>query len=390
MLTTRKRNALVLASIVIAAAALFVAFGRDPASTSTSTLTAIPADAFLVGTFDIAALRDSPLASPLAPLVASLGANEIDAQCGFDPIARVHELSVAIPEGHDGEFGILAKGTISREEMSKCAAAVISARGGSPIESKQGDFSEVSDDSSMLPTPSKIAWDDQGLVVVGRGEWLGEMLEASRSKRPDILANAAHSELRNALGKNRVAIVTATLPAALRKKIERQMQNDAEGENAMMQGVLGVAAAGVAVGTNGATTEIVVEMRCDNADACAQVEKLLAKKKSDFSSSLGLRMFIGSLLDSLTVTVDGTALHAIARLPTDDARRLIERVLELRNGGRAQPSDAGTNPPTPVVRNDQADEIFSARSPIRPAASSANTSNPRTNTPKSALDAGRP
>ncbi|MEO7113978.1 MAG: hypothetical protein ABI183_26290, partial [Polyangiaceae bacterium] len=96
MLTTRKRNALLLASIVIAAAALFVAFGRSSSPTA-STMDAIPADAFLVATFDIAALRDSPIAAPLAPLVSSLGASEVEAQCGFEPVARVHELSVAIP-----------------------------------------------------------------------------------------------------------------------------------------------------------------------------------------------------------------------------------------------------------------------------------------------------
>lgn len=409
MLTTRKRNALLLASIVIAAAALFVAFGRSPDSTSTSTLDAIPSDAFLVATFDIAALRDSPIAAPLAPLVASLGATEVETQCGFEPIARVRELSIAIPEGHDGEFGILARGNISREEMSKCASAVISARGGSPVESKQADFSEVSDDSSTLSAPSKIAWDDHGLVLVGRGEWLGDMIEASRSKRANISTNAQHAELRTTLGKGRLAILTATLPAQLRKKIERQMQSDAEGENAMMQGVLGVAAAGVAIGTNGSTTEIGLELRCDNSDACAQVGKLIAKKKSDWSANLGIRMFAGALLDSIAVNVEGTALHASARLPTDDARRLIERALELRNGGsHAQQSDAGTNPTTPSPRTDQADEIFSARSPIQPAAQPGQSSknadgggnhragagqanaNPPTNPPKSASDDGAP
>src|SRR5665213_1385684 len=156
MLTTRKRNALLLASILIAAAALFVALQRSPNATSSATLDAIPADAFLVTTFDIAALRDSQLAAPLAPLVASLGATEVATHCGFEPIARVRELSIAIPEGQDGEFGILARGNFTRDEMSKCANAVIAARGGSPIETKSGDFSEVSDDSSVLSSPSKI------------------------------------------------------------------------------------------------------------------------------------------------------------------------------------------------------------------------------------------
>jgi hypothetical protein len=355
MLTTRKRNALLLASILIAAAALFVAVQRSQNATSSATLDAIPADAFLVTTFDIAALRDSQLAAPLAPFVASLGATEVETRCGFEPIARVRELSIAIPEGQDGEFGILARGNFTRDEMSKCANAVIAARGGSPIETKSGDFSEVSDDSSVLSLPSKIAWDDSGLVLVGRGGWLGEMMDASRGKHARIATNAQHAELREALGKLRLVVATATLPAGLRKKIERQMQGDSEGENAMMQGVLGVGAAGIAIGTKNATTEIVFEARCDSADACAQVEKLIAKKKAEWSQNMGLRLFgFGALFDSLEVHVDGQKLHASTFLPTEDARRLIERALEYRaNGGKPPPasdSDAGANPTTPLPR----------------------------------------
>ena len=287
--------------------------------------------------------------------------------------------------------------------MSKCASAVISARGGSPTETKSGDFSEISDESSTLSTPSKIAWDDNGLVLVGRGAWLGDMIEASRGQRARIATNAQHMELRGALGKGRLGVVTATLPAGLRKKIEHQMQGDSEGENAMMQGVLGVAAAGVAIGTNGTNTEIALELRCDNADACAQVEKLIAKKKSDWSQNLGLRLFLGPLLDGLTVSVDGAALHASSRLPTDDAKRLIERVDELRSGGgRSQPLDAGVNPTTALPRTDQADEIFSARSAIRSSRNAdagiqlkaapepSRASNSPTNAPKSTSDAGGP
>jgi hypothetical protein len=203
--------------------------------------------------------------------------------------------------------------------------------------------------------------------LVGRGAWLGEMMDASRGKRPRIASNAQHAELRDALGKSRLVIATATLPAGLRKKIERQMQGDAEGENAMMQGVLGIGAAGVAIGTSGATTEIALELRCDNADACAQVEKLIAKKKSEWSANMGLRAFgFGALLDTLDVRVDSQKIHVSARLPTDDARRLIERGVEMRAGGRrAVESDAGTNPQSPFPRTDPSGEIISPRRSAR-------------------------
>lgn len=381
MLTTRKRNALILSTIVIAAAASFVLLGGSTEKTSPSLLEAIPSDAFLVATVDIAALRESPLAAPLAPLVAQLGATEVESHCGFEPIARVDQLAVAIPEGQDGEFGILAHGNLSRAEMSKCASAVISARGGSPSESKAGNFSLISDESSVLGSPSKIGWDDHGLVLIGRGGWLSAMIETSGSRRPRVTSNAQHTELRDALGKQRLVTMTTTLPAPLRHKIERQMQGDSQGENAMMQGVLGVGAAGIAIGSNGAQTEIAVELRCDSAEACTQAQSLIVKKKADWSGNLGLRAVgVGALMNSLEVQVEGQKLHARMHVPTDDARRLIERALEWRAGGapKRDSIDGGAEPPPSLPRNlpgqplkDQADEVFPARSHVPGAAHGA-------------------
>src|ERR1019366_2746714 len=108
-------------------------------------------------------------------------------------------------------------------------------------------------------------------------------------------------------------------------------------------------------------------LRCDNADACAQVEKLIAKKKSEWSANMGLRAFgFGALLDTLDVRVDSQKIHVSARLPTDDARRLIERGVEMRAGGRrAVESDAGTNPQSPFPRTDPSGEIISPRRSAR-------------------------
>lgn len=348
-MTTRKRNALVLGAILLVAGGLFFAFGRTPAAREGTTADAIPSGAFLVATVNVAGLDDSPLAAPLAPFVASLGADEVEKRCGFQPISRVRELAVAIPEGQDGDFGIVARGTFTRDELEKCTKAVISGRGGSPVESQSGDFSLVTDDASTLTSPSKVAWNDRGLVIVGRGGWLTQMMEAASGARPRIDANEEHAELTRTLGKGRLLVATATLPAPLRKKIEREFQGDAEGENDMMRGVLGVSAAGIALGTSGAVTEIALELRCDSDDACAQVEKLLAKKKSEWSADLGYRVVgIGALMDDLTVKVEGSKLHATAHVPTDDARRIIEILLERRSGrGRTPPTLDGGVSSTP-------------------------------------------
>lgn len=350
-MTTRKRNALVLAVILVLAVGAFVFTTlSQPGSTRGSTLDAIPADAFLVATVDVAALRDCPLAAPLAPFVAQLGADEVSKRCGFEPITRVRELSFAIPEGQDGEFGILARADITRAEMTSCTKAMISGRGGTPSEGRSSSFSLVSDDTSLLSSPSKIAFDDHGLILVGRGGWLDEMIAASKDERPRFESNAAHAELRAALGKGRLAILTATLPSALRKKIQRELESDAQGANELMRGVLGVGAAGIALGTTATATEIVAELRCDSPEDCLAVERLLEKKKKEWSANMGMRFLgAGALVDSLTVKVEGKELHAAARLPTEDATRLIARLVELRVGSSANaaPLDAGAPLPTP-------------------------------------------
>jgi len=231
---------------------------------------------------------------------------------------------------------------------------------------------------AVLDTAPALSVD---MVLIGRGGWLSAMIETSGSRRPRVTSNAQHTELRDALGKQRLVTMTTTLPAPLRHKIERQMQGDSQGENAMMQGVLGVGAAGIAIGSNGAQTEIAVELRCDSAEACTQAQSLIVKKKADWSGNLGLRAVgVGALMDSLEVQVEGQKLHARMHVPTDDARRLIERALEWRAGGapKRDSIDGGAEPPPSLPRNlpgqplkDQADEVFPARSHVPGAAHGA-------------------
>ncbi|HEX7666724.1 MAG TPA: hypothetical protein VF407_19485 [Polyangiaceae bacterium] len=389
-MTTRKRNALILAVILVASVVGFVlATMGQPSSTRGSTLDAIPADAFLVATVDVAALRDCPLAAPLAPFVSQLGADEVSKQCGFEPITRVRELSVAIPEGQDGEFGILARADVTRAEMSTCTKAVIAGRGGTPSEGKSSTFTLVGDDSSMLSSPSKVAFDDRGLVLVGRGGWLDEMIAASKSERPRLSTNAQHTELRSALGQGRLLVLTATLPSALRKKIEREFQSDAQGENDLMKGVLGVGAAGVALGTTGTVTEIALELRCDSPEDCTAVERLLEKKKKEWSSNIGMRFLgVAALVDDLTVKVEGQKLHGTAHLPTEDAKRLVERLIEMRAGGNPKPSalDAGAPLPTPR-ENISPSEVMSAK-PLKNGSIDPSSPRDHQTSPRRSADAG--
>ena len=74
-----------------------------------------------------------------------------------------------------------------------------------------------------------------------------------------------------------------------------------------MAGVLGVATVGVAVraGSSRESIDAAVELTCDTAEACASVEKLILKKRLDWSKELLLRM-VG--LPSLTIRAQATLM----------------------------------------------------------------------------------
>ena len=124
-----------------------------------------------------------------------------------------------------------------------------------------------------------------------------------------------------------------------------------EGEKSFA-GVLGVSAVGLAVGTGGpgSTTDLTVEMHCESASACDEVDKLVERKRLAFSRDMGVRLVgLGPLLDSLAVASHGVTLSASASAPTDDLARAVQRVLDFRSrlGGAPPPSASPAPPPAP-------------------------------------------
>lgn len=359
---------------VFALSGLLVALslrGKQPRQGPEKTLlSALPEDSFMAATVDMKALRASPLAVPLTALgfdrlAGGAAIQGASATCGFDPAAKIDELAIVLPEAEDtGDFGLAMQGAVGRDELVECAKKVILARGGRPTVAPQGAFTFV-DDTSV---GAKLALHEGGPFLLARGPWLTKMVDTVEKKNPSIQENALHLELRRALGPAAV-VVTALLPSKLRDRLKREMNAEMTGTNgnAAMAGILAVKAAGVALvpGTAGGTTELTAELRCESADACAEVKKLVERKREGWSKDLSFRLLgVGPLIDALAIDTHEATLHATTHLPADDARRLVEHLIDMTTTRRR-----ALAPPAPPAAR-RPDELVPARPPAQKEASS--------------------
>jgi len=316
-------------------------------------LSAVPADAWLVASVDVAALRASPVAQPLlgggdagssaskgsaSAVVPGLGT--LTDACGFDPVTRIDQIVLCSPEGGErGDFGVALTGRFTRDELTQCADKISRARGGKPETSRRGSFVILEDQADTAHT--RFAYREGGPFLVGRGAWLDAMIDAAEAAVPP--ERPEHEALRQSLAPKpgeaaRSVVVTALLPATVRDRLRAELGAElgSDGERAYAS-VLAVASAGFALGTAGpgSTTDLAATLRCDSADACAEVKTLIERKRLGFSRDLGLRLVgVGPLIDSLVVMAQGQSLSATAHAPTDDLARAARRVLDFRAAPR--------------------------------------------------------
>jgi hypothetical protein len=328
----RRSYAVFLAAVGLLAVASFFA-GRASRKTSGGVLSLVPEDAWLVVTVDVEALRSSGLAVALAGTkpIGALG------QCGFDPLARVHEIVVASPEGGEkGDFGLAFRADASRAELEECANKAIGARGGKALTRSRADFTVIEDASD--PGHARLAYREGGPFLVGRGEWLDRMIDLA-SRPPGTSGGGepgtTHSELRTSLsrGGTPALLLTAILPKDLRERLKGELGTElgTEADRAYAS-VLSVQAGGAALttGPTGSMTTMEAELRCETAAACDDVKGVIERKRAAFSRSPAARLVgLGSLLDSLHVEEHGAALSLTARVPTDELTQALGRVLPV-------------------------------------------------------------
>ena len=365
----------------VAAFLLFGGLGGVVRSGSSDPFDAMPRGSFIVGTVDFAELRQSPLYQAVfghdsvgsEPMRRALGVGMISDACGFDPLTRVQRFAVAVPEeGERGEFGVAARVEVSREELERCTRSLADRRGEHAETHDVGSFVVLEDTSAANDAAPghgarpRLAYGRGGLLVVGKGTWFDAMLGAADHVKPGARDAPEHAALRTSLTSHEgfhapTLLATALLPRALRERLKGDMGADLDAENmssAIMAGVLGVSSVGVAIvaGAKGGHVDAAVELVCDSPDACEAVEKLVLKKRRDWSGDLRLRMVgFGPLIDSFEVKRDGARLRATARAGAEELSGAIERVLKLRGGGGGDrpPPNPGRPRPPPQQRPDE-------------------------------------
>jgi hypothetical protein len=122
-------------------------------------------------------------------------------------------------------------------------------------------------------------------------------------------------------------------------------------------------AVALAAGAPGGTTELLAELQCDTAEACAPVRALVERKRVAWSKDMSFRFIgLGPLVDALTVSAEGNKVSASTRMPAEDARQLVERLLDLRRGRPlASPATPASPSSPPMSQPAHADEVISAK-----------------------------
>ncbi|MBX3260918.1 MAG: hypothetical protein KF782_14630 [Labilithrix sp.] len=366
-----QRARAVVLGVVGAVAAFFLFGGARGTSAAGVPVDAVPRDSFLVATVDLAELRRSPLyevlfgkdapgggPKPDGPMFGprALGIGKLADACGFDPLSRVERLAVAVPEeGDKGELGVAASVTVSRAELSTCTENLAGRRGGKVATKETGSFVVVEDSTGAGEAARpRLAYGRGGLLVVGRGAWFDAMLAAADGKRPGVREAEAHVAMRSSLTgrdgwRSPTVLVSALLPRSLRERLKDEMGAElpaagGEGGQGVMAGVLGVSGVGLALRAGGRSIDAAVELVCDAEEGCAVVEKLILKKRLEWSKELTLRMVgLGPLLDSIEVKREGARVRVTAGASADALAATIDRLLRLR--ARSRGLDAARDAP---------------------------------------------
>ena len=322
------------AVLVLASAGLYYGLSRpekpEPALSRPappSALGAVPKGATAVITFDLKELRASPLAAPyLAGERKIEGLGRIRDACGFDPLAMVNELVLAVPESFDAEFGISATGTFVDGPVVDCATKVIATRGGRPVSSSVGSFRTVRDVES--PSSGEIAVRPGGPLLFGGGAYLRAMIDAVDGSLASLPADDPHLTLRSELDGHDTITITLVLSQSQRKVVAEELAA-AGGSAPLPIGAIGSAAAGLSLAGEDAKLRVVIS--CDDPQAASALVALALEAKRDAASSQPA-VLLGAepLLGRLSVEARGARVLASVDAKVEELEAILDRALKVR------------------------------------------------------------
>ncbi len=310
-------------------------------------------------------------------------------------------------EDQSGEFGIAVKADLSKDELMECAKKFGDRSGTATRLSfvQSGTYTLAEPQGELAKKYPTLAYRDGGPILIAHHPFIDKMILTVDKKAPSVRAPSVHLDLMQALnppapkappkgpapkdappgGARPALVATVFLPKEMRERIRRDMAHEAaEGRGdrdrpprgepqkepqkdpqadpqaepqeapapaprrdgareALMEGVLGVRAAGLAV-SPGTEKAGVFDLRlvvfCESAEDCDAVDRLIdqTRHKRSIETVVGL-LGMGPLLENLKVEPQKDRLFVSTFAPSDLAGRWVDRALMLRGGRLAQ--DAG-------------------------------------------------
>jgi hypothetical protein len=322
---------------------------------------AVPARSMLVVALDLRALRSSPWLAPyLGGERAVEGLGALRGACGFDPIERVDELVLVVPERGIDELGIVARGAPTAEALLACAERFVRARGGEPVRSSIGGFQTVRDRSAR--SSGEIAAKRE-LVLVGTGEALRGMVDSAEGSLPRLASNAVHAELAAALGERAHARATFAVSDEQRASLAELVAS--EGER-IPSALLRLAGVGLAARLDGEKVELALVLKSSDPGGAQGLADALASARTDAASAPATAMLgAAPLLDRLAVRVDGTNVQARIQLTVREIESVVARA-ELARSMFASPPRAVQSAPSALANPTAAPPTSSLRLPAAP------------------------
>jgi hypothetical protein len=300
-------------------------------------LDAIPNDAGLLATIDLAALRSSPLASLVSGPRSAAWLGGVKATCGFEPLEMLSEIALTAPSGSaDGDFGIVGAGAVDQAALIDCATKVIRARGGNPVASTLGSFKTVRD---VAATPGaaggEIAARSGGPLLIGSGEMMRSMVDTADGALPSVKTNASQVALRTAIAEGALAEISVVLSARQRTAVAEEVDRANGKAPAALKGVV-AAALGARVSSETVQLHAVV-LAADDAQAKDLADALDALRKQRAENSLLQHLGIAALIGRVRVTCEGNEVHARLELTIEEAKQYVDGLAAPAASASASP-----------------------------------------------------
>jgi hypothetical protein len=310
-----------------------------------SPLSIIPPGSAFVLSLDVTRLRHANLGALLAERIRRLepSAGDLVSLCGFDPLATLDQLALAVPSAgavaglHDDDFGVVATGHFSAAQITRCARAAVSERGGDPVDSELGGFHSVRDRTGP---GGEVAARDGGPLIVSGGSYFRTLLDAAEGNavHPEHQdpRDARHAELRRALGPGTI-VATWLLTEGWFERVSGDT-------SAQLSPLRSLKALGARLDVSRALQASVL-LDCADPASVTELEALLERLRSSLTA-LPLDPALRSAAQRITAQHEGPRLRLGLTLSEAELRALLDATLgaaEPKAGAaRPAPSDAAS------------------------------------------------